>query len=92
MKTLVNCNEQDDIRIVRAGGAGAVTIAASRALAMADVFRWMFVNEDWDLSLFEVELANGETGWECTAGNLGAEGESPWDAVCNLADKFRSDI
>jgi CO dehydrogenase nickel-insertion accessory protein CooC1 len=53
MKTLVNCNEQDDIRIVRAGGAGAVTIAASRALAMADVFRWMFVNEDWDLSLFE---------------------------------------
>ena len=89
MTRVVTVNEGDEIRIQRHGGSGSVTIHAERVVAIADIFRWMFVQEDWDFSLFEVEGEYGERAWECTVGNIGAGGNSPWDAMCALADKCR---
>ena len=88
--TIINCSEGDMIRIERHGGSGAITMEADRVVAMFDVFRWMFENEDWDFSLFDtVADGTGEKQFEATAGNVGAEASNPWDAIKQLALECR---
>lgn len=88
--TVVHCTNLDSVRIEILGGSRALTIPASLLLAADCVMRYALLKDD---SLVVEPVEDGEGGksfWEANVGNLIGQGDSPWGAVQELADKIEA--
>ncbi len=84
---LVQVTSLDSIRIDILGEGRALTIPVECVLAADRMMRGALVEDD-DVSIYEAEHEDGSVHWRAELGNWFGLGQTPWQAVIELAKRI----
>lgn len=83
--TVVNCTNLDSVRIEVLGSSRALMLPASCVLSADAVLRQVLLDQE-GLSIELTEDDDGNSMWEANCGHMFGYGQTPWQAIIELAE------